>query len=611
MMVSIGKKQIVSRWAVGVAWVTLALTVGFLASVAAVSAEEWSNPTAPGILVFEVNVSYNDGSDETQSVRTEAKVVVTQVRAWELAHDPFTVVYRQPGHETEFYATLYNLGNGEDTFEIGFEWLFEWLDSREWVNEKLPNGWSVALDPPGPVTLAAGESRQLKVIVSAGTEVRDGDALAVRLKVVAPERQPEVEGAEGLSELPVLPEQSKETEPMEVRIVDQVAVFVLKPQNGSGEARPRETLRFDGLIRNPSWAKIPSVENTSVKATIEIPDDFIIEGYQVDNDSVSNYACSIDVGSHANEIVVTCNDPIPGTEDSEGPGEVQFFLLLSVKPYTPPTDGDTKYFLSGSVTYEDITGGFHVVVASDEGDKIPEVIVLSQRLVRIYPVANGGPSDSDLEFHLDGTPGETLSRHFWVKNEGNVDDTYEIKLVTEPEVFTWTIQCADGLDVGTLSPAAEQECTVTVQIPGGAKDGTRDEVSLQAVTLDLPDAYYSNGLTLKLDVSAPDVKAQIVVATDMDFNVPATQVKPGDTVYVKIVVENTGRDDATEFQLQHDIPDALTDVQIVSVELIPGDPTIPDPTIPDPTLSGNKLTMGPTLLPSGATLTIIYQGVVK
>lgn len=527
------------------------------------NAPEWTNRTMPGVITFEVEVVYDDGSEERQTTDAAYDVTVIQVRAWELVDNGDQVILRAPGSNTEFSATIWNLGNYEDTFNLSYE--LEKLEGEDWSEvEEEPDGWTVQIldgdQERSEVTIGAGESLALKIRVTAGSELVDGDGLRVKLVVDTPALTPDIDDLVGL---PNLPEKSKVSEPMAVKIVQGLVQFVItmddqvEPgsddtkglERESWEVYPRDTVTFNVSITNPSWAAIKIKDGVSISAEIAIPQGFTLVEDSWDGTISGPEGCEISFDDGT--ITIECDDEFPAD------GELTFSFEVTVGDYTKPGN----YVIDGQLTYTDQAENTHTVKASDEtesGDgptlKVPEL-----RLVKLYYPHEGGeyPPLDLIKHTITTTPGQNVKVDLAIRNEGNVADTYELNVMNTKDL-DWKLGCeAIEPTTGQLEPGQQITCGVIVTVDAGAPDQDEADVgTLKAVSTSATEVE-SNVLKITIDVTAPNISAHLTVYMDSKHETVAKQVKPGDDLYIEVVITNVGRHVATDLEVTHNVPEEL------------------------------------------------------
>lgn len=636
----------------------LLLCAGIAANtVTAFAQPAWENETAPGTITFEVDVTYDDGSGEEQDTSDTYDVSVIQVRAWELVPAESAEVLIRPdgdGTTVSFDSTLYNLGNYQDTVDSlvveywnGTAWVG---DITAWSEESAawstnPTGWSHEILVDGVAAtsvenLAPNGSATIRVNLTATDETGDGDWARVRLKATADAISAgdlgtlhDIVGHPAIDEAVLISwEDGDPGNAWQVKIVLHLLTFALYADDP--ELEPRGETTFTGIIKNPSWSEVPvelpvGEETKSMKVTIPIPDGMTYEDGTVSLIGTGFDEANCSAAFVEDTLIITCSTAFPTD------AELQISFDVRVDPYTPPTGGEIAYEYNGDVTYVDITDAQHTVYAGDKvGDDLPgdpgypdpaptpEITVLTVRLVRVYDSSDGEWQPADpIQVSATTNPGSTETFNIWVKNEGNVTDSYTLDVISQKLAennidpkFAWTVVCNPDVNAtGNLTAGESRQCTVTGTFPSGSQnEDDADLVEFQATSTD--ETVASNEIEITVHVNAPDIVAELTVWTDAAHQNAATQIQPGDTVYIKATVRNTGRLDATDITVTHIVPsaleyggDAVADINgsDVSGNLV-YDANTTKITVSNITLAADEGTPE-----NGEILTITYSGEVK
>ena len=160
---------------------------------------------------------------------------------------------------------------------------------------------------------------------------------------------------------------------------------------------------------------------------------------------------------------------------------------------------------------------------------------------------------------LTATPGDTIYVPFVVRNPGNYPEGYEVR-VTAPGAPAATVFAdtnGDGLhqdnepsvtQTGQIEPRGGQyPILLRVDIPRSTPD--RQQYAYNVVTRALNANRIASEASTVLTVATPRVRVRP--------ELPSTDVKPGDTIFYRLVLVNDGAGLAKNLSLTEQLPDAL------------------------------------------------------
>jgi uncharacterized repeat protein (TIGR01451 family) len=509
------------------------------------------------IACTEDNITVTARSQENTEVENEAScvahVVVSRGVTVSISPDNQSTI---PGMTLNYTVTVINTGNVSDTYDLG-------------ATDNVTPSWNPTLQDN--LEVPASESRQatLSVTIPDGTEncTRDNIIVTVRSQENA-----EVENsasciAHAIAEI--------------IRGVD----VLIGPENQSGV--PCTTLDYTVTVKNtgnvqenyaltksdnagwgddvtldPGWLVVPAGENRTTTLHVHIPDDAIpctednvtVTATSKDNAEIENSASCV---AHAVAVIRSVDVLIEPSYQSALAGEsIEFTVTVintgnvsdtydlgatdNVTPSWNPTLQDnlevpasenrkatlTVTIPSGAenCTRDNIT----VTATSVENENVSDnascvAHAVTERILRVdVEISPGYQEDEN---------GDTLTYTVTVTNRGTVSDTYDLD-ASDDAIWSPTVS-PESL---SIAAGASKTATLSVTIPDGAEDCTRDNITVTATSQENIAVENSASCVAHCLVGV----APPLYGVEVSISPSENEGSPGDTVTFTVTVTNLG-----------------------------------------------------------------------
>lgn len=510
------------------------------------------------LIDLSVTVTFNDGVEE-QTVTATERITVRRIVGVEVvnpADQDYEWRYIHPSASTDFNVTVKNTGNDRDTFVIQFE--------------GVPQGWQAELlhadgtPLTGDLVLDRGTSEDLIVRLTApprrssgGNGVSEGDQAHVRLRVASWAGQQSWYHGPGHAREAI-------TGAMHVQVVDaELALrvgddIVTDPSDHQNDVY----VTFNASLTNHGTGQ---VKNLVWLHPVPEPLDL----HTVSIEVAGGTECTAYVDGVNRNVVVQCGSVAPGQT-------VALSFDVQVPQHTPPGALSTPLM---TVTYEDTIGNSFTIQ-----ENIQRVTVNTYHMVSIH-VLGIKINDGEMTTDYTATRGDEVTLVAFVRNEGNVRDSYDVALANTHGSIIWLPQQQSAPHV---DPGAGVTVEFKTALSSEVADGDQDVITL-TVAVPAGGSNLTAQTSVTLLIATPVVRVSLTASNENPF--------PGEAVVLTLTIENTGGYAAEWLRVEAPIP-AGTTYQAGSLSVNrPGWDISEDE---------RMLVVGPGVLAAGDTLIVMY-----